>query len=165
MATALNIRQWPHFLRPLAYRLMPQCRELENDCKRSFDIINPVLSKRRLEVEERKKKGLEPKKYMDAMQWMEDAAKGRWYDPAASQMAFAIAANFTGADSLSNALLHICADQKLVEELRAEIIEVLGGEGGLNKQALTKMHLMDSVLKEQQRLKPIAVGKFSPSFY
>jgi hypothetical protein len=94
---------------------------------------------------------------------MDQSAAGRSYDPTISQIMMAIAANFSGSDSLTTVLVFLCEQPQLVEDMRKEIIAVMG-ENKWNKSTIYKLRLMDSVLKESQRMKPAAVGKLSPSF-
>ncbi|KAG6288684.1 hypothetical protein E4U46_003091 [Claviceps purpurea] len=54
-------------------------------------------------------------------------------------------------------MLDIACNPELVEPLRKEIISVLG-VAGWSKHSLYQLKLMDSVLKESQRLKPIAIA-------
>ncbi|KAG6000439.1 hypothetical protein E4U21_005463 [Claviceps maximensis] len=53
-------------------------------------------------------------------------------------------------------MLDIARHPELVEPLRKEVISVLG-VSGWSKHSLYKLKLMDSVMKESQRLKPIAI--------
>jgi len=41
--------------------------------------------------------------------------------------------------------------------LREEIVEVLREEGGWTKNVFSKLHLMDSFLKESQRMVPVSL--------
>lgn len=97
-------------------------------------------------------------RFNDAMQWMEDVAKGRPYDPAVSQMSFSLAAIHTTSDLLTQVIYDLCGKEDLVQALRDELIAVIS-EDGWKKQTLYKLKLMDSVLKESQRLKPIGLGE------
>jgi hypothetical protein len=156
---AQELRIWPKLLRPFAFRYVnPRCKAIQEQLKKSEDLINPVLEKRRRETEQRKNAGLKPIRHYDAMQWMDDAANGREYEAGALQIMMAIAANFTGSDMLTGTLICISQDPKLVEDMRKEIIAVMN-ECQWNKSTLYKLRLMDSVLKETQRIKPAAIGK------
>jgi cytochrome P450 len=95
------------------------------------------------------------------MQWMEESAEGRPYDPAVAQLSFSLAAIHTTSDMLTQALLDLCGKDDLIKELREEIVTVIQGEGW-KKTTLYKLKLMDSVLKESQRLKPVSIGELSP---
>lgn len=103
-------------------------------------------------------------RFNDAMQWMEDVAKGRPYDPAVSQMSFSLAAIHTTSDLLTQVIYDLCGKEDLVQALRDELIAVIS-EDGWKKQTLYKLKLMDSVLKESQRLKPIGLGVLSSSSF
>lgn len=93
------------------------------------------------------------------MEWMEECAKGRSYDPAMAQLSISVAAIHTTSDLLTRVLLDICRRDELIQELRQEIITVVKEEGW-KKTTLYKLKLMDSVVIESQRLKPISVGEF-----
>lgn len=163
MIAAQDLRQWPFFLRKYVHWFLPSCKAIRSELDKSFRIVNPVLEKRRLDKATRMEQGLEPEEYLDAMEWMDQSAAGRSYDPTISQIMMAIAANFSGSDSLTTVLVFLCEQPKLVEDMRKEIIAVMG-ENKWNKSTIYKLRLMDSVLKESQRMKPAAVGKLSPSF-
>jgi cytochrome P450 len=155
---AQDLRLYPRILRPLAYWYLPRCKAIRQELKTSYDILNPVLEKRRHESAERLKQGLEPKRHLDAMQWMEDAANGRPYDATGAQIMMALAANLTGSDSLTALMILLCQSPELIEDMRKEVISVMG-DNEWNKSTLYKLRLMDSVLKESQRMKPAAIGK------
>lgn len=155
---AQELRLLPEFLRPFAVRYLPTSRKAQDQLKQARRIINPVVKERRDAA--RSGKGAV---YHDAIQWLEDTAKGRHYDPAAAQLALSAAAIHTTTDLFTQTLLDICEHQDLIDELRQEIITVVQAEGW-KKTTLYKLKLMDSVIKECQRLKPMAIGEFYISF-
>lgn len=104
-----------------------------------------------------------PEKYNDAMEWMERCAKGRPYDAAIAQLTFSVAAIHTTSDMLVQVLYDICAYDGLTEELRAEATAVLKADGW-TKTALHKLKLMDSVMKESQRLNPSQISMLISCF-
>ncbi|KAJ5173381.1 hypothetical protein N7492_005974 [Penicillium capsulatum] len=93
-------------------------------------------------------------RYNDAMEWMEQIANGRTYDAAVIQMTFSGTAIISSADLLAQALFDLCGKDDVIQAMREEIITVIGAEGW-KKTALYKLELMDSFLKESQRMKPI----------
>ena len=157
---ATVLRKFPAAIRPIANWFLPTSRILQADLRESRRLLNPLLEERRKEAEERKAKGLEPKKYVDAVAWMEEAAQGRPYDAAAAQIMMSMAANFSSADALTQILFDLCGKPQLIEDLRKEIIAVMQ-ESKWDKSSMYKLVLMDSVLKESQRLKPSAIGTSS----
>lgn len=92
------------------------------------------------------------------MEWLDQVAKGRRYDPAAMQLTFSFAVIHTTSDMLTQAIYDLCERQEVVEELRKEGISVILSEGW-KKAAMYKLQLMDSFLKESQRMKPISNGE------
>ncbi|KAK2006286.1 ent-kaurene oxidase [Colletotrichum eremochloae] len=61
----------------------------------------------------------------------------------------------TTADLLEKTLLALAEHHELIESLRQEVIEVLSAHG-LSNAGLARLELMDSVLKETQRMNPVA---------
>lgn len=159
VVAAQELRLWPKFLRPFASRcIISRCKAIREQLQKAEDLIQPVLENRNRETISRRKAGLDPIRYYDAVQWMETAAKGRKYEAGAAQIMMAIAANFTGSDMLTGALICISQQPELVEDMRKEIIAVMD-ECQWDKSTHYKLRLMDSVLKETQRIKPAAIGE------
>jgi hypothetical protein len=102
--------------------------------------------------------------YYDALEWMEQIAQGRPYDPAVGQLTFSMAAIHITADMLTQVIYDICDNGELIEPLRQEIMGEVT-EDGWNENSLYKLRLMDSVLKESQRLKPINMGTYCRSLW
>lgn len=95
------------------------------------------------------------------MDWLEETAKGRPYDPAISQVGLALAAIHTTSDLLSQAIVNLCIHPEIVPQLRKEAIDVLT-QHGWAKTSMYQMRLMDSFLKETQRLKPVSMSLSHP---
>lgn len=157
-SAAQELRLLPEFLRPFAVRYLPTSRKAQAHMKQARKIINPVVKERRDAA--RAGKG---EVYHDAIQWLEESAQGRPYDPAAAQLGLSAAAIHTTTDLITQTLLDICGREDLIADLRQEIITVVSAEGW-KKTTLYKLKLMDSVIKECQRLKPMAMGEFSILF-
>lgn len=154
-AAAQELRLLPEFLRPFAVRYLSKSRKIQKQLKQARKIIAPVLEERR--AANRAGTGV---KYRDAIEWIEETANGRVYDPAAAQLSLSAAAIHTTTDLFTQTLLNICGHEDLIRDLREEIITVVTAEGW-KKSTLYKLKLMDSVIKESQRLKPMAIGEFS----
>ncbi|KAK2008683.1 cytochrome P450 [Colletotrichum eremochloae] len=144
------LRMWPKHVRPIVNWFLPECkqaRQLVADARR---IMKPVL-------EERQRQKREGRTFDDAIEWMERESKGKYYDPAGAQLLLSIVAIHTTTDLLNQTLADLTAHPETFELLRKEIITELG-EGGWKKTTLYNMKLLDSVLKESQRLKPIGTA-------
>ncbi|KAL3459578.1 cytochrome P450 [Aspergillus heterothallicus] len=151
------LRLWPSFLRPLVASSVPNVRKIQTELEEARRIIAPVLERRKAEKQAAIDAGREPEKYNDALEWMEQCAKGRSYDAAVAQLSLSLAAIHTTSDMLTQALYDIVAQEGLVDEMRREIVSVIQSEGW-GKTTLYQLKLMDSVLKESQRLKPTTIA-------
>ncbi|KAL4815075.1 cytochrome P450 [Aspergillus spinulosporus] len=152
-----ELRVYPSLLRPLVGWFLPACRSLRGEIARARTLIEPVILARRAERERCIADGREPPVYLDTIAWADECARGRKYDPALVQLTLALSAMHNTSDFLTQVIYDIAARPDLVEELRKEIIEVRmrgGGEESWDKGAVHKLRLMDSVMKESQRLKP-----------
>ena len=68
--------------------------------------------------------------------------------------------NFPTIQSLSDALFYLAAYPEYVEPLRAEL-ESVTREYGWTKEAMVRLHKLDSFLKEVGRIAGVNVGKFN----
>lgn len=103
----------------------------------------------------------------DGLEWFERmAAKGdgRPYHPELAQITLSVAAIHTTSDLLTQLILDIAAHPAIVPALREEIVRVLGTQGW-RKTSLYRLKLLDSCIRETQRLKPIGVGELFPLFF
>nr|BDD69371.1 cytochrome P450 monooxygenase OlcG' [Aspergillus felis] len=152
-----ELRVYPSLLRPLVGWFLPACELLRGEIAKARTLIEPIIVARRAERERCIAEGLEPPIYLDSIAWAEECARGRKYDPAVIQLTLALSAMHNTSDFLTQVLYDIVARPALVEELRMEIIDVRMNTGGSefrNKGAVHQLMLMDSVMKESQRLKP-----------
>lgn len=124
-------------------------------------IITPILGERRHARKSASQGHGTSPCYNDAMEWLEQVSRGRPYDPAAIQLTFSLAAIHITSDMMTQAIYYLCGKDELVQELRNEVISVLSKEGW-KKTAMYKLQMMDSFLKESQRLKPIDIGEPNP---
>lgn len=156
---ALALRLWPSFIRPAVHWVLPYCRKIRTHLAEGRAIIDPVLEKRREEKQTTVAMGKNAEKHIDAMEWLEEAAKGRKYDPVTAQVMLSLAAIHTLSDALTQVLHDLCQHPEVTRSLREEIHSVVS-EHGWQKSTLYSLKLMDSVLKESQRLKPAALGGY-----
>ncbi|KAL3432958.1 cytochrome P450 [Aspergillus tetrazonus] len=154
---AQALRMWPTFMRRLVAPFIPGVQKIRAELEEARRIILPVLEKRKAEKQAAIAAGKTPARYNDAMEWMEQCAKGRPYDAAVSQLSLSLGAIHTTSDMLTQVLYDICGHSDLVDELRQEVLTVIAAEGW-QKTTLYKLKLMDSVLKESQRVKPIGIA-------
>ncbi|GAP90671.1 putative trichothecene C-8 hydroxylase [Rosellinia necatrix] len=149
---AQYLRIFPYFIRPVLHWFLPQCRQARSLVRSAREIIHPALEQRRI-MKMLQGPGKEIK-FNDGFEWFEQAAKGKPYDPAISQLMMSFSAIHTSADLAVQVLLDIAGNPDIIGPMREEIIRVVS-EHGWRKTSLYNLKLMDSVLKESQRLKPV----------
>lgn len=143
-----SLHMWPKALRPALARILPSCRKIQNQLQEARDIMAPILKERETGRQED-----------DALQWMDGCAQGQPYDPVMAQIGLATLSLHSTADMLTQVLYDLCERIGLVHALREEVHSVTQGEG-LTVSTLHKLKLMDSTLKESQRLKPSLLGEW-----
>ncbi|KAH7012014.1 P450 monooxygenase [Macrophomina phaseolina] len=146
------LRWYPPFLRPLVHFFRPEFKKLQQHIKDSRRIIEPEIAKRKEERRAAIAAGEKPHKAVDAIEWMEEQRKDIDYDISSGQLIMSVAAIHTTAGMISALLWELCANPEYVDDLRKEIVKVIKEDGGWKKTSLYKMRLLDSCMKEAQRL-------------
>ncbi|KAL4964225.1 cytochrome P450 [Aspergillus stella-maris] len=161
---SMLLQQFPQWIRPFLADLLPPCRKLRRHLAQASALILPLLQERRCRATTEGQSTTPSITPNDSLAWMEEVAKGRRYSPVDGELLLAFAAVNTTTDTLSQVLLDICGHEGLVQALRDETLDVFRKNNVNRNDApwhsaalLAKLHLMDSVLKESQRLKPVAV--------
>ncbi|TDZ23970.1 Cytochrome P450 monooxygenase TRI1 [Colletotrichum orbiculare MAFF 240422] len=156
-ASADRLREWPRILRPIVHWFLPGCQKARSQLVEAARILKPVLAERCALRAAAAAEGREPPFFNDAIDWFEQASKGAHYDPAISQLFLSSVAIHTTTDLLNAVLTDIAKNPEILEPLRREILTVLK-QGGWQKTSLYSMKLLDSVVKETQRLKPLQLA-------
>lgn len=144
-----ELRRFPKWAKPLAAPFFPNCRKLRS----ILHHINTLLKPLKESLDQR---GLEddPKSPLDFL-YKQVHSQSEELGP--MLMALCLVSYDGGAELFTHVLYSVLGDDQLVKDLRSEIINVVGKEGGFNKNALQNLVLMDSALKEAQRLHPESV--------
>ncbi|KAE9374069.1 cytochrome P450 [Stipitochalara longipes BDJ] len=137
---ARALRPWPRWLRPFVQWFLPACKSCRAEVKRAREVLHKSLAKR----------AAEGKEYDDSISWFSEIAAGQSYDPVAAQLGMSMAAVVTTSELLKQTLIEICSHELMIP-LRKEV-EAVVHEHGWSPAALTNMRLLDSVIKETQRL-------------
>ncbi|KAI8948489.1 cytochrome P450 [Xylaria longipes] len=154
-ALSFLMRMAPVFVRPLVYLVLPHSRRLRKSVRDAHKIIVPEVKKRKAAVDAARAAGEKPPKVADTIGWMYDVAKGQDLDFVSGQLGLTMAAIHTTTESVCRALLDLCKYPEILQQLRDEIIEVVGREGWA-KTTLYQLRLMDSFLKESYRVTPLS---------
>lgn len=141
---------------------LPQCQKNRKLLAEARAILAPIIVNRRKMKAEAATRG-ETLKFNDAIEWFDNVYDGKEFDAVMPQVILAVAAIHTTTDLATQVVSDLAIHRELLEPLREEITTVLK-EDGWAKTSLYKMKLLDSVIKESQRLKPISFGKFLPHF-
>ncbi|UQC91170.1 ent-kaurene oxidase [Colletotrichum lupini] len=155
---AVKLRAVPFRLRPLLHWFSADCRRTRESLAEAQKLIAPVIEKRRAEKRAAAAGGqaTETPVSNDAIEWAEAEAQGGAYDAATFQLTLSFVAIHTTTDLLAQTLIYLAREPELIDPLRAEIVEVLKAEGW-KKSALYNMKLLDSAIKETQRMKPVSM--------
>ncbi|KAI9148928.1 cytochrome P450 monooxygenase NtnM [Paramyrothecium foliicola] len=147
----MALKKWPRYLHPIVWRFVPEVRKVQDQIQEAVRLIKPVVEKRTAEGKSAKSRT----EYVDAIQWANETASstGRHYDPALLQLGFSLAAIHTTSDLLTQVLHNLGTYPEYIEPLREELVSVLKEEG-MTKAGLYKLQLLDSFIKESQRIKP-----------
>lgn len=179
---AFRLRLMPKLARPIAQWFIPQLSTLRAIVRAARRLIDAEVKKQASVVDEALRAGSKPPKLVNTLRWMYEIAKGRKVDYTGAQLAFTMVRCLTGnfsephaclnrhVNSLlskvamaaqsalhAQAIINICDRPELLNELRKEIIAVIG-EHGWRNASLHKLELMDSYLKEIQRVHPANAG-------
>ncbi|KAL1864558.1 hypothetical protein Daus18300_007573 [Diaporthe australafricana] len=147
------LRRWPRFLLPLVHHFEPKAKAARAVLAECKQIMEPILRKRAETNRVGKKRSDESS---DALDWFEEVAAslGETYDPTVAQLTFAVAGMHSTVDHLCQILIDLRDKPEVVASLRLELIEAFT-KNGWTQAALMQLKLMESVMKESQRMKPI----------
>ncbi|KAI1491320.1 cytochrome P450 [Biscogniauxia mediterranea] len=157
---AQDLRMFPSVIRPLVHWFVPQCRSLRALRRRAKEIMAPVIEKRNRIKREAVASGQPVPKFNDAIEWIEEEALKADYDPANFQLTLSVVAIHTSSDLMQQVVMDLAENPQYIQPLRDEVVGVLRAEGW-KKSALYNMKLLDSAIKESQRLKPITMASMN----
>ena len=158
MRAARALKQWNYMLRSVVHWFLPECKDLRAQYKSARKIINQEIERRRQLWEADKKAGRPVSKTADSLGWMQELGHGKNFDLAGGQLALTFAAIHTTSDLITKSMVRLATSPEIADALRKEMIEVLGNEG-MKKTSLYQMKLLDSFLKEVQRLEPAGLSR------
>ncbi|KAH8727294.1 cytochrome P450 monooxygenase-like protein [Phaeosphaeriaceae sp. PMI808] len=129
------------------------CKRAHNSIIRARNILTPVLENRRLLKEKARTEDRSIPYFNDAIEWAEVHRNGKAFDTVHLQFGLVIGAVSNTANLIRQVLVCLASEPELIIPLREEIIGVLRAHGW-SRNALHNMKLLDSAIKEAQRLKP-----------
>ncbi|KAI1496068.1 cytochrome P450 [Biscogniauxia marginata] len=158
-AALFEIAAYPVALRKYVHWFLPLCTTLRAKKTRATEVIAPVIAKRAEVRRTALAAGEKVPYFNDALDWIDQEAKDKnvKYDPAAVQLLLSFVAIHTSGDLLGQVMLDITEHPEIIPQVREEIVNVLRASGW-KKTSLYNMKLLDSLIKESQRRKPIGAA-------
>ncbi|GJJ07761.1 hypothetical protein Clacol_001966 [Clathrus columnatus] len=147
----------PVFLRPLVARYLTTVSE---SVATAAKYLGPVIQERQAKIDEYGQDY--PEKPADLLSWlMEDASdEERTVTQLTNRiLSLNFAAIHTSSMTFTHTLYHLAAEPHYLQPMREEIESVIAQEGW-TKIAMTKMHKLDSFLKESLRYNGIGFGLY-----
>ncbi|KAJ0162042.1 Fumitremorgin C monooxygenase, partial [Colletotrichum tanaceti] len=151
LLASITLRFFPTWSKSLVQWILPPCWLLRSNLVNCRRVIQPILEQRQAEVERARENGEEAEYAFDQAL----ASLDRHIDMATAHISLAMVAIHTTADLLEKTMLALIEHDELIEPLRQEVMSVLSAHG-LSNAGLAGLTLMDSVLKETQRMNPVA---------
>ncbi|EHK21999.1 uncharacterized protein TRIVIDRAFT_91346 [Trichoderma virens Gv29-8] len=152
------LRFIPHFLRPFIAPFLSQVRSLEG-CKALITRkLNGLLQEREKKQDSEKPAG-DDEVGGELLDWFRSQYS---HKPTVKELARdQLLATFASIYNLTNALTYVVFDlashPEYIEELRAELQEVVGEDGVINKTTIMQLVKLDSFVRESQRLRPTSL--------
>ncbi|KAF3068388.1 Ent-kaurene oxidase [Daldinia childiae] len=154
-----GLKKWNQWLRWVGRYFTPEVTKLFEDRKKAHAFLQPVLEKRRAAMNA----GEEVSD--DALQWMMKKADEMGFTDeviAEAQLNLSMAAIHTTSLTVTMILYDLVVRPHIIDELREEIKTVLARHDGVTtSHALFEMKLLDSVMKESQRMNPANLVRFT----
>ncbi|KAL1856277.1 hypothetical protein Daus18300_010850 [Diaporthe australafricana] len=166
-AAARVLRRWPLAVRRMVVWFLPEWKKVRQDVADAKRILAPVIEKRLERNREADAKGVPRPKTGDTIQWFYDAFEKHGVQPRAAeaQLALSVVAIHTTTELLTGTLMDLAQNDDFINSMRSEMIDVLEeqdaaangdaegtGKTSWKKNSLYKLKLLDSALKESQRM-------------
>ncbi|KAI1310734.1 cytochrome P450 monooxygenase [Xylaria venustula] len=151
---AVNIlTKYPKDIRPYISWLFPECKHVQDYYRRARNLIDPILEEREALKRAAVADGKPAPVFNDALEWItqESKAHNTHYDVVTFQLIMSVVATNTTTDLFYFTLLDLIRHPETLKAVRDEIVQVLKAEGW-KKTSLYNMKLLDSVIKESQRM-------------
>ncbi|KAJ1329931.1 cytochrome P450 monooxygenase 2 [Microdochium nivale] len=150
-----ELRRYPAWMRRFVNAwFLPKGRLIRKQIADATRLIDGVIEERRRERQQCGGK-VSDQEVPNAIDWFEEESAGKPYSSGLAQITLATVAIHTTTDLLTETMLRLAQEPEFVEELRAEIKSVLLAENAWTKTVLFNLKMVDSAIKEAQRMRPI----------
>lgn len=144
------IQAWPWIMQPVVHWFLPTCKGVRRQIHRARDILMPVLERERQVMQSN---DTSTDRVFSTLTFIDQYANGSRYDATMAQLRLTAVSVLTTSDMVEKVLARICEYPELIQPLREEAISAFESDG-LHHKSLLKLTLMESVMKESQRLEP-----------
>jgi hypothetical protein len=148
------IQAWPWILQPVVHWFLPTCKAVRRQIQRARTILMPVLERERQTMH---RKDSSSDRIFSTLTFIDQYAQGSRYDATMAQLRLTAVSVLTTSDMVEKVLARICEHPELIQPLREEVVSVFESSG-LHHKSLLKLTLMESVMKESQRLEPATLS-------
>lgn len=145
-----ELHAYPAWAQPIVHWFLPNAARCRKIVPRTRAIMNEVVGKRREEARKAEQEGRPAPEYNDAIAWVQAASDGS-IEMGDLQLSLAMAALMTTSELFRTILIDVARHPELIEPLRKEVAAQISSHG-LSVAAASNMVLLDSVMKESQRL-------------
>ncbi|KAI2627380.1 putative cytochrome P450 [Hypomontagnella submonticulosa] len=153
--TIVVLRLFPSWAHPMISKLLPSYWKGQGYIRSAKDLLRPKICQL-LEQADNDSLVVDSEENLNVLTWLAGLAKGRERDPdniAHTEVLLSLASVHTTLLRMINVLYDLTAHPELLEELRAELNQVISSPQGWN-EPYDRLYKMDSVLLESQRLSP-----------
>ena len=158
--TTMVLRTCPRFIRPFVAPLLPSYWNTKKHVRRGLAVLKPFVDVRRA-AQANSEPGYE--RPNDFLQWMMDAAnekEGTTEELAIRELITSLASVHTTTIAIAHVLYDMCSMPYYFDVMRQEMAHALEVDKGWQNQTPRKMHKLDSMLKESQRVNPASLREF-----
>lgn len=157
-AASVLLHLLPAALQPSANWLLPISWRLRGQVRDARRLIRLDIEAARARVSDDENANEAKAEAAGSLDWMAQIADSRAFDYAAGQLGLSVAAIHTTSEMATKAILQLCNHPGVVPHLREEACNIVG-KHGWTKNAMSQMELLDSFLKEVQRLNRGGIGE------
>ncbi|XP_044717986.1 cytochrome p450 domain-containing protein [Hirsutella rhossiliensis] len=149
----VKINLVPRPLRGMLHWFFADCKKVRRCYAQAQEFLRPIVENRNTKGQFKTGDKFKPI-FNDSIDWAEHESNGHSYEPSAFQLILSFTATHNTTDLCTYTLALLASNPELFEPVRREMVDTLRSHGW-KQGALDDLKLLDSAIKEAQRLKPI----------
>lgn len=155
--TLVTLRLFPSWIRPILCQALPSYHKGRSYLKAAKALLGPKIQDLITRNDNGSWSAGDNEKDSNVLSWLAESAKGVDRDAdtlAHVEVLLALASVHTTLLRMVNVLYDLTANPQYLEELQLEIQNEWESKEGWNSTSYSRLHKMDSVLRESQRMSP-----------